>query len=273
MSQAGNKTTRRDWLPSSWLDSENPYLGVARMFQDYEELDSKYTKKKIHPRFRVWRDSEEKGFHSIQRPGPHPRDSWFDKGEHVYMTATSLDGTEEFYPVPLVEVKKREAQGWKLWKPPQDYMYLEGGDRRRCNHPQDVIKIDRPHMDYHHYFSPNLLDLVERTAAPPNWAAGMPLDQGYDEEDNITTSKQFRPPSQWKRQSYGRRITLDMVEKKDWVRKLEDSRLVKAADPSSAITISPSDSVRKAGMETFELTEGIKPLYEVLEEKLWNKNV
>ncbi|RYC56547.1 hypothetical protein CHU98_g9660 [Xylaria longipes] len=96
--------------------------------------------------------------------GPHPRDAAFAKEERVYMTAASLDGTEEFYLVPLAEVEQREAQGWKLWKCPKLPLDDEGKDKRRCNFPRDVISNDRPHEDYEFYFQPEIVDCIKRTA-------------------------------------------------------------------------------------------------------------
>ncbi|KAI0538889.1 hypothetical protein GGR58DRAFT_500676 [Xylaria digitata] len=185
-------------LPAEWIPSEDPKSGLPSMFEYYKKLDAECTEKDIRPRFRLWNDSGEQGFHSIQRPSPHPRDAEFAMEERIYMTAASLDGTEEFYLVPLAEVEKRESQGWKLWKYPKPYLNDDGKDKRRCAFPKDVITNDRPHEDLEFYYPPNVIEFIKRTAAPPNWKPGMPLEQGYDEEDNISTAKEFRPPSQWK---------------------------------------------------------------------------
>ncbi len=120
------------------------------------------------------------------------------KEERVYMTAASLDGTEDFYLVPLAEVEQREAQGWNLWKCPKPSLDDKGEDKRQCSFPQDFITNNRPHEDFEFYFPPKIVDCIKQTAAPPSWKPGMPLEQGYDEEDNISTAEKFCPPSQWK---------------------------------------------------------------------------
>ncbi|KAI1737654.1 hypothetical protein F4680DRAFT_427527 [Xylaria scruposa] len=198
--EKADETNRRPFheLPAEWIPSEDPKSGAPSMFKYYEKLDAQYTKERIRPRFRLWTDSEEKGFHSIQRAGPHPGDAAFVREERVYMTAISLDGTEEFYLVPLAEVPQREVHGWKLWKCPKPPLDDDGKDKRRCNFPQDTITTDRPHEDFQFYFDPEIVSLIKRTAAPPNWKPGMPLEREYNEEDNISTAKKFRPAGQWK---------------------------------------------------------------------------
>ncbi|TGJ84692.1 hypothetical protein E0Z10_g4073 [Xylaria hypoxylon] len=95
----------------------------------------------------------------------------------------------------------------------------------------------------------------------------MPLDENYNDEDNISTAKEFRPPSEWnqvvsgssnghfritrpphniglgwgdwdlyrKWESYGRRVTPDMVEKGDWVNQISSFNFA-SANNSNSIT-------------------------------------
>ncbi|KAI1128732.1 hypothetical protein F5Y10DRAFT_264762 [Nemania abortiva] len=271
--KGADKTTRRPLreLPAEWIPSKDPKSGAPSMFKYYEDLAEQYTKNDVRPRFRMWKDSTGQGFHSIQRPGPHPIDAKFAREERVYMIATSLDGTEEFYLVPLAEVEQRETQGWKLWKCPSPPLDDDGKDRRRCNFPVDVITTDRPHEDFEFYFPPSIVNCVKRTVAPPNWKPGMPLEQEYDEEDNISTAKTFRPPNEWEQVVTGSsnghipiiRTPRDMVEKKNWVTEFGDFKYVDADDPNSTITISPSSRLKEA----FKNIEQPKPLYDFLLDK------
>lgn len=114
------------------------------------------------------------------------------------MITPSLDGTEEFQLIPLVEIEQREAQGWKLWKCPKPPLDDDDKDKRHCNFPQDVKNTDQPHKDTEFYFAPEIIESVKTTAAPSGWEPGLPLEEGYEEEENISTAQKFRPSSEWK---------------------------------------------------------------------------
>ncbi len=251
------------------------------------------TEKGITPRFRLWVDAEgNKGFHAIQRPGPTPQDEEFEAKEHVYMTVEDSSGPKAYHLVPLAEVKAREAEGWELWKCPEQPVDENGKDRRRCNWPQDVITTDKPHLDTEHYFSPSDIEFTKKHTAPPNWEPHMPLEENYDDEDNISTAKEFRPPNEWKQvvsgssnahfrktrrphgiglgwgdydkfyewESHGRRVTPDMVVEKEWSTKLSDLDYVDSEDPSLITTMKVDDATKEAA----ELREEPKPLWDVM---------
>ncbi|KAI1123207.1 hypothetical protein F5Y10DRAFT_286388 [Nemania abortiva] len=263
-------------LPDSWIhDPENPGADEKAMFAHYKKLDAAYSQAGIKTRFRLWEDEEgNKGFHSIQRPRPLPADDDFAQKEYVQMLAPGLDEKGECQLVPLAEVKEYEDKGWTLWKCPEPPLNEYGRDFRRVHFPTDTIKYDRPHEDFERYWASEM-EIVKKQIAPPNWKPGMPFNRVYDKEDNISTAKEFRPPSEWKQvvsgssgghypiirrpagvgagwgdydkftqwQMYGRRVTPDMVEDKKWNKKMTEIVLVDSEDPTKKTTIPIDESL------------------------------
>ncbi|KAI1122361.1 hypothetical protein F5Y10DRAFT_287244 [Nemania abortiva] len=293
-------SSREIWkIPDSWIpDPEAPGAAERNMLADYEQLDARYTEKGITPRFRLRSDAGvTTGFHAIARPNPIPKNKNYAEQEKVYMTMCNRSGKKVYKLFPLAEVDQRIADGWELWRCQESPLDAGGRDPRLCNPPRDVTTTDKPHLDCERYFDQTSIYFVRDRFAPPNWQIHEPLEENYKEEDNISTAEQFRPPNEWDQvvsgssnghfkttrrppgvgcgwgdydrfaqwESYGRKVTLDMVEKKDWDTELTPLEFVSADDPSSTTTIDPPKDIKEA----IEAKEGKKPipLYDVLLKK------
>ncbi|KAI0549849.1 hypothetical protein F4679DRAFT_573261 [Xylaria curta] len=155
---------------------------------------------------------------------------------------TPADLSEKYHPVPLAEVERRQAEGWELWTGPEPTLDDDGRDRRRCNWPQDVMDTDKPHLDYEREWN----EVVSGSSNGHFRKTRAPRDVGLGWGD-------WHLYAEW--ESYGRRVTPDMVEKKDWVKEISSFEFVKANDPSSITKIEVSDERKKQ----FAFPEGKEP--------------
>ncbi|KAI0191658.1 hypothetical protein EV127DRAFT_480109 [Xylaria flabelliformis] len=294
-------------IPDNWIPNpENPDAAKDNMLRHYRALEEHYTRRGYKTRFQLWsEDGETQGFHAIQRPLPDSRNDKSIEQELVYMIKTKEDGQEEYKLFPLAEVDQQTAEGWELWHPEEPRVDKEGRDPRPCNRPEDTREKDQPHLDFERYFTKDAVEFVKEQCAPPNWQTHEPLEhkETYKEEDNISTAKKFRPPSEWDNlvsgssgghlrkiqlprdigagwgdyhlfdqwQSYGRQVTADMVENKEWSTQLDEITFVSADDPTETLTIPIGDDIKKSA--TYQLGDAPpKPLREHLLAKKGKRN-
>lgn len=283
-------------LPKSWLDdSDDPNGGIHNMLADYENLEATLNTRSITPRFRIRAPEHGAGFYAIQRPGPTERDDEFFNEERVYMTQSKPNGENEYRLIPIKNIGQWEEEGWRLCDAPEPAVDDDGRDRRECQRSVDVDEFDKPHKDFEKYWA-NEANIIE--SHMPHWEPGKPLDENYDEEDNISTAKQFRPQSEWKRvvtassgshmpypsrpagvgvgwgdydmfhqwQNHGRKVTVDMLEEKPWSKEIEDV-VMEFDDPTLNFTAPAIEGMRAQGA----YDAGEEP--QTLLEKLTQSNV
>ncbi|KAI1295925.1 hypothetical protein F5Y03DRAFT_399092 [Xylaria venustula] len=178
----------------------------------------------------------------------------------------TVPGSESSHLVPLADVTAREEEGWELWKRPPLPVDIDGKDTHKCGRPQDIFHIDKPHLDTVKMFLPSTIEDVKKNVAPSGWEPDKPLEENYDEEDNISTAP-FRPPGEWKqaqRQSHGRRVTPDMVPEREWPTGLGDIKFVNSKDPTDITVVKVDEHTADA---VGHLLGKPKPLRQVLMER------
>ncbi|KAK1980141.1 hypothetical protein LZ30DRAFT_690158 [Colletotrichum cereale] len=170
-----------------------------------------------------------------------------EKATAYKMVVSKRQGVE-MISVPQAEVAALEAQGWKVYPP------LDIGNRYRdcrdVGHPVDVLSYDQPAADTTRYLEHGN-NFISSAMTKNNWHAGQLIGPNGSDPAVIAKSMSFAPPDshndvserrsatstghilQYRRpagvclgwggydehthwQSFGRRVTKDMVEKRDW---------------------------------------------------------
>ncbi|WYZ35849.1 hypothetical protein EsH8_X_000496 [Colletotrichum jinshuiense] len=170
----------------------------------------------------------------------------------VYKMVGNLRQGVDVIIIPKEEVAAHEAQGWEVWYAPSPPLDIENNykDTRTVDRPVDVVSYDRPTADTMRYLEHGN-NLISSAMTDGNWRPGQLIGKNGSDPATMAQSPSFAPPDRhdqvsesrsatstghvlqharpagvcygwgdydqhthW--QSFGRRVTKDMVEKQNW---------------------------------------------------------